>query len=76
MGTSLIRNRHPVGPYSRTMPDSYGAPRGGAISYERGTPVHAFDGYPFFALCYRLSLFEDCANIPYPPDNVEHVTDY
>jgi len=39
-GTSLIRKRHPVGPYSRTMPRllwrSWG---GGAVSYQRGTPV-------------------------------------
>ena len=40
-GTSLKRNSHPVGPYSRTMPrGSCGGPAdvwGGAISYERGT---------------------------------------
>jgi len=39
-GTWLIRNRHPVGPYSRTMPGllwwSWG---GGAVSYDRGTPA-------------------------------------
>ena len=34
-GTSFIRNRHPVGPCL----GSYGGPRGGAVSYERGTPV-------------------------------------
>ena len=28
MGTSLIRNRHPLGPYSGTMPRSYGGPMG------------------------------------------------
>jgi len=39
-GTSLVRNRHPVGPYSRTMPRLLWWPRGGgAVSYERGTPV-------------------------------------
>ena len=35
-GTSLIRNRDPPGPYTRTMPMALG---GGAFSYERGTPV-------------------------------------
>jgi len=38
-GTSLIRTRVPLGPYSRHMSSSYGAPRGWAVSYERGTPV-------------------------------------
>ena len=38
--TSRIRNRHPVRPYSRTMPRLLCGPgRGGAFSYERGTPV-------------------------------------
>jgi len=43
-GTSLIRNRHHPGPYSR----SYGGPRGAAASsYERGTPVwHRHTGHP------------------------------
>ena len=35
-GTSLIRNRRPLGPYSRTM---LSALEGWAFSYERGTPV-------------------------------------
>ena len=34
--TSIIRNRHPLGPYRRTMPRILGR---GAISYERGSPV-------------------------------------
>ena len=34
-GTSLINKRHPVGPCL----GSYGGPRGGAVSYERGTSV-------------------------------------
>ena len=39
-GTSLIRNTPLLGPYSRTMHlGSYGGPRGGAVSYERGTHV-------------------------------------
>jgi len=39
-GTSLIRNRHPVGPYSRTMPRLIWWCWGGVeVSYERGTPV-------------------------------------
>ena len=38
--TSLIRNRHPVGPYSRTMPRLLWWCEGGvAVSFERGTPV-------------------------------------
>jgi len=36
MATSLVRNRHPVGPHSRPMPRVLG---GWAVSYERGTPV-------------------------------------
>jgi len=40
-GTSLIRKLPPLGPYRSPMPRalrwSYG---GGAVSYERGTPVH------------------------------------
>ena len=35
-GTSLIRNRRPLGPCSRTMPRVLG---GGAVSYERGSPA-------------------------------------
>jgi len=35
-GTSLIRNRHPLRPHSRTVP---GAQGGVAGSYARGTPV-------------------------------------
>ena len=39
-GSSLIRNRHPVGPYSRTMPRLLWRSWGwGAVSYERGSPV-------------------------------------
>ena len=38
-GTSLIRNCHPVGPYSRTMPRALRGSWGGAFSSERGTPV-------------------------------------
>ena len=41
-GTSLIRKRAPLGPYmySRTMPRDLGwSLGGGAVSYERGTPV-------------------------------------
>jgi len=34
--TSLTRYRAPLGPYSRIMPRAL---RGGAVSYERGTPV-------------------------------------
>jgi len=40
-GTSLIRNSAPLGPYSATMPGALWTPRGGAVSYERGTPVLA-----------------------------------
>jgi len=39
-GTPLIRNRHLVGPCSRTMPRLlWRSQGGGAVSYERGTPV-------------------------------------
>jgi hypothetical protein len=38
-GTSLTRYRLPLGPKSGICIGSYGAPRGGAVSYERGTPV-------------------------------------
>jgi len=39
-GTSLIRSSDFLRPYSRTVPRGpYVGPRGGAISYERGTPV-------------------------------------
>ena len=38
-GTSLVRNRTHLGPYSRTMPLALGGPEGGAFSYERGTSV-------------------------------------
>jgi len=37
-GTSLIRNRAPPGPYSRTMPRALWKSQGGAFSDERGTP--------------------------------------
>ena len=49
--TSLMRNRHPVGPYRGTMPRllwrSYG---GGEVSYERGTPVEAIHIGAFIVL--------------------------
>ena len=38
-GTSLIRKRLPRVPYSNICIGSNGAPRGGAVSFERGTPV-------------------------------------
>ena len=38
-GTSLIRKRHPLGPYSRHMRRTLRGPRGDAFLYERGTPV-------------------------------------
>ena len=38
-GTSLIRERPSLGPYGRAMPRVRGGPGGGAVSYERGTPV-------------------------------------
>jgi hypothetical protein len=42
MGTSLIRNRAPLGPYSKTMSRLLWRFQegGGAISYERGTRLH------------------------------------
>ena len=38
-GTSLIRNRAPLGPYSSICLGPYCGPRGGTVSYERRTPV-------------------------------------
>ena len=39
--TSLIRNSAPLGSYSRSMPRAlWWWQGGGAVSYERGTPVH------------------------------------
>ena len=38
-GTSLIRNRPPAGPYISTCLGPCDGLRGGAVSYERGTPV-------------------------------------
>jgi len=47
-GTSLIRNRAPLGPYSRIMPMALLWPYGGgAVSYERGTPVPHGGAQPF-----------------------------
>jgi len=41
MGTSLIRNRALLKLHSRTLPlGPYGSPSGGAVSHERGNPVH------------------------------------
>jgi hypothetical protein len=40
-GTSLIRKRTPLGPYSRPMRKVL---EGGAVSYERGTPVPYMSG--------------------------------
>jgi len=44
-GTSRIRNRTPLGPHSGPMPRalwwSCGGPMGGAVCYERGTPVRS-----------------------------------
>ena len=40
-GTSLIRNSNPLGPYSSNMPRALWWSQGaGAVSYQRGTPVH------------------------------------
>ena len=51
MGTSLIRNTPLLGPYRRTIHRvlwwSWG---GGAVSYERGTPVGSLE------LAYRRTL--------------------
>ena len=38
-GTSLIRNRAPLGTTVRPCLQPYGSLRGGTLSYERGTPV-------------------------------------
>jgi len=39
-GTSLIRKRNPLGPYSTPVPRALWCSQGGgAVSYERGTPV-------------------------------------
>ena len=41
-GTSVLRNNAPLGPYSRKMPGALWRPKGGgAVSYERGSPVEA-----------------------------------
>ena len=37
--TSLIRNYAPLGPYCRIVPRALWCLRGGAVSYERDTPV-------------------------------------
>ena len=43
-GTSLIRKRHPLGPYSRPTPRALRWSYGGAVSYELGTHVSAHEG--------------------------------
>ena len=46
-GTSLIRNSAPLGPYSRTAQGPMAVlGGGGAVSHERGTPVHANEAEP------------------------------
>ena len=64
-GTSLMRNRPPLGPYSSICLGPYGGPMGGgAIFYERGAPVDsepAHDGRPGrpqrdFFMYYRATL--------------------
>ena len=62
-GTSLIRNRLPLGTYSSMSLGPYDGPRGGggAISYERGTPVWAggdrvLDRHGLLALCGPTKL--------------------
>ena len=37
--TSRIRNRAPLGPYSRTLHRALWWPKGGAVSFDRGTSV-------------------------------------
>ena len=39
MSSSLIRNRHPLGPYRRPLPRVLGGPRGRAFSCGWGTPA-------------------------------------
>ena len=62
MSASLITNRHPVGPYSGFLPMAlwclYG---GGAVSYERGTPVEVSicrTYRPFFLIFTWKSAFK------------------
>ena len=40
-GTSLIRNCHLLEPFTELYIVPCGGPRGGAVSYERGTPMPA-----------------------------------
>ena len=52
-GASLIRNRNPLGPYSRTI-------GGGAVSYERGTPVGMIRSeHPAAEKAHRVSMRGD-----------------
>ena len=65
-GTSLVRNCLLLGPYCRAMP---GALRwsegGGAVSYERGTPVNVFHDKTSFV---RLTLWQCMGNERLPMD--------
>ena len=85
MGTLLIRNTPLLGPYNRTIPRvlwrSYGG--GGAVSYERGSPVVGRDLSPligylardprqrclFFHACVLTYLTEMVHNVVFQKSN-------
>ena len=50
--TSLIRNHLPVGSHR----GPYGGPRGGAVSYERGTPENLPEGAQIYSSPWPISL--------------------
>ena len=78
MGTSFIRNRPPLGPYSRTKPleGPMVALGGGAVSYERGTPVGGSATHisqssvetrgPKYEYMYNMTCFPCCAHPLFP----------
>jgi hypothetical protein len=57
-GTSLIRNRPPLGPYSRSISGALLWSKGGVGSYERGTPIGGLSLYSLALGCVmQATLF-------------------
>ena len=57
-GTSLIRKRMPLGPYSRNTSGTTVVLGGGAFSYERGIPVDDRGGCVYLARSPRANCVE------------------
>ena len=54
MGTSLIRNRAPLEPYSKTMQEPYGGPEGGGLFRLSEVTLQKTPKTTFWDVCERV----------------------